>query len=242
MRFLSLASRNIKEVYRDPLTVSLGIALPVGLLVLFVSIGKKAPLEIFTVKMIIPGAIVFSFAFLMMFSAMLLAKDRQSAFLTRLLTTPLKSTDFILAYILPFLPIALLQIAVCFLVGSLLGFIFNLSIILSLTVLFPMVIVCVALGMILGSLFTENQIAGIGSILINVIAIFSGGWMDLKMVGGVFEAIGYALPFSHAIDATRAILKGSGFGDIILDFYWVLGYAVVFFILGILCFRWRTKR
>jgi len=105
-----------------------------------------------------------------------------------------------------------------------------------------MVIVCVALGMILGSLFTENQIAGIGSILISVIGIFSGAWMDLKMLGGAFEAIGYTLPFSHAVDATRAILKGSGFGDIILDFYWVLGYAVVFFILGILCFRWRTKR
>lgn len=66
--------------------------------------------------------------------------------------------------------------------------------------------------------------------------------MDLKMVGGVFEAVGYALPFSHAIDAARAVLKGSGFGDIILDFYWVIGYTLVFFVMGVFCFRWKTKR
>ena len=65
--------------------------------------------------------------------------------------------------------------------------------------------------------------------------------MDLEMVGGVFQGIGYALPFAHAIDAVRDVLMGSGFSDIATDFYWVLGYTVVFFVLGILCFRWRTK-
>ena len=171
MRFLSLASRNIKEVYRDPISISLGLAMPVVLLVLFTSIGKNAPIEIFTANMLTPAVIVFSFGFLTMFSAMLLTKDRGTAFLARLLTTPLSSTDFILAYILPFLPLAFLQITVGFIVGTLLGVIFNLSIILALAFLLPIAVACVGLGMILGSLFTENQVSGVGSMVIVTIPL-----------------------------------------------------------------------
>ncbi len=65
--------------------------------------------------------------------------------------------------------------------------------------------------------------------------------MDLKAIGGVFETIGYSLPFAHAIDAARAVLNGSSASGIVTDFYWVLGYTLVFFVAGIFCFRWRTK-
>src|SRR5665647_3253488 len=137
MRFLSLANRNMKEIYRDPVSISLGVAMPAILLILFISIGKNAPIEMFTPKALTPGIIVFSFAFLMMFSAMLLSKDRQSAFLTRLLASPLKSTDYILAYSLPLLPIAILQIIVCFIVGIIFGVPLSLSILYSLVILIP---------------------------------------------------------------------------------------------------------
>ena len=46
--------------------------------------------------------------------------------------------------------------------------------------------------------------------------------------------------FARALDATRDVMvDGAGFGDIAGDFAWVLGYAVVFFILGVLAFRRR---
>ena len=49
-----------------------------------------------------------------------------------------------------------------------------------------------------------------------------------------------ALPFAHAIDATRAVMMyGVGFSDIATDFYWVLGYTLVFFALGIILFKRR---
>jgi len=241
MRFIELAIRNIKEVYRDPLSISLGVAMPAVLIVLFASLGKKTAIDIFTANMLSPAITVFSFGFLTMFSAMLLAKDRQSALLARLLTTPLKSSDFILAYILPFIPIAILQITVCFATGALFGIMFNGSVGLAFFVLLLMAVACIGLGIIMGSLFTENQVSGVGSMVIVSISLFGGCWMDLEMVGGVFQGIGYALPFAHAIDATRDILMGSGFSDIATDFYWVLGYTVIFFVLGILCFGWRTK-
>lgn len=242
MRFLVLAGRNLKEVYRDPIAIGLGVIMPVVLLMLFISMGKNLPIETFSPSTLTPGIIVFGFTFLTMFSAMLLAKDHQSAFLTRLLTTPLRPIDFILAYSIPFLPIAFLQTAVCFTVGILFGMTLNFNVLLSLVVLIPIAVACIGLGMIIGSLCTENQIAGIGSTIIMAGSLFGGAWMDLKMVGGVFNTIGYILPFAHAIDATRAILKGSDFGTIANNLYWVIGYTLCFFVLGIFSFRWRTKR
>ena len=241
MRFVSLASRNFKELYREPVSIILGLLMPVGLLVLFVLIGKNVPLDIFTPNMLTPAITIFSFAFLIMFSAVLLSKDRQSAFLLRLLTTPLKPIDFILAYFVPYIPFALLQILICFTVGMILGATYSvLNVVLSLIVIFPMALVCVGIGMILGSLLSEGQIAGIGSMLITSIGIFGGIWMNLKMVGGVFEGIGYALPFAHAIDAARNVLSGTGLRNVVINLYWVYGYAVILFVFGVLSFRYKT--
>jgi len=64
----------------------------------------------------------------------------------------------------------------------------------------------------------------------------------LKEIGGVFQSLGKALPFAHTSYAARDVMiNGAGFGDITADFCWVLGYTVVFFVLGVLCFRWKTK-
>ncbi len=240
MRFYSLAVRNLKEIYRDPVSMVLGLAMPLALLLLFSSMHKKIPLDIFDPQSLTSGIVVFSFAFLMMFSSILLAKDKQSTFLVRLFTTPLKPSDYILSYILPFLPLAFFQAVICMIVGSMLGATFS-NVLISLLLFLLIALLCVSLGIILGSLFTVNQVSGAGSILITAIGLFSGAWMDLKIVGGVFESIGYVLPFAHAVDASKGLLSGSHFGDISGNFYVILLYAVVLFLLAILSFK-RTMR
>lgn len=241
MRFMSLAGRTFKETYRDPLVISLGVGLPVVLLALFVSIGKNAPLDIFKPVNITPGVIVFSFGFLIMFISTLLSKDRQSAFLTRLLTSPLKSSDFILAYTLPYIPIVLVQIIVGYLTGIAFGAPFTWRIFEAVIILLLVAIACIGLGLIFGSLFTENQVAGFGSITIVIISLFSGAWMDLEAVGGIFKGLGYALPFAHAIEACRAILTDNTDVDLWRHFYWVLGYAVALFSGGLIAFHLKTR-
>jgi ABC-2 type transport system permease protein len=96
--------------------------------------------------------------------------------------------------------------------------------------------------MILGSFFTVNQVSGVGSLLITAIGLFCGAWTPLKMMGGVFETIGYALPFAHAVDAAKGLLTGSSFSDILGNFYFILIYALVLFVLAIFSFRWRMRR
>jgi ABC-2 type transport system permease protein len=240
MRFTELAVRNFKEMLRDPISMGLEIGIPAGFLVIFWALGRSLGDESFlTTTMLVPGIAVFGFAFLLMFSAMMLSRDRESALLSRLLTAPLKPRDFILSYSLPYIPLVILQIALCFGIGALLGLEMLGNAGLAFLVLLIMGICCVELGMILGLLFTVNQVSGVGSAIITLVALLGGIWINLKAIGGVFYSVGNALPFAHAIVGARNVMMGAGFSSIATDFYWVLGYALVFFALGTFLFRRR---
>jgi ABC-2 type transport system permease protein len=240
MRFAELAIRNFKEMLRDPISTGLELGIPAGFLVIFWALGRSLGDESFlTTTMLVPGIAVFGFAFLLMFSAMMLSRDRESALLSRLLTAPLKPRDFILSYSLPYIPMVVLQIAVCFGIGALLGLETPGNAGLAFLALTVMGICCVELGMILGLLFNVNQASGVGSVIITLVALLGGIWIDIEAIGGVFYGIGNALPFAHAINAARDAMIGAGLSSIATDFYWVLGYTVVFFALGTFLFRWR---
>ncbi|MGB5925884.1 MAG: ABC transporter permease [Dehalococcoidia bacterium] len=240
MRFVELAVRNFKEMLRDPISTGLQLGIPAGFLVIFWALGRSLGDESFlTTTMLVPGIAVFGFAFLLMFSAMMLSRDRESALLSRLLTAPLKPSDFILSYSLPYTPMVVLQIAVCFGIGALLGLETPGNAGLAFLTLLVMGICCVELGMILGLLFNVNQVSGVGSVIITLVALLGGIWIDIEAIGGVFYGLGNALPFAHAIDAARDAMIGAGFSSIATDFYWVLGYTVVFFALGTFLFRRR---
>jgi ABC-2 type transport system permease protein len=234
MRFIELARRNFKEMYRDPLHLGLAIGLPAGLLLVFQAIP-----DWFTPAFLVPGIALLGFAMLTDSSGMILARDRERALLSRLLTAPLRASDFISAYSLPYILVAIIQIVVVFAIGVLLGLEITGNPGLVFIILFVMSIGYIGLGMILGALFTYTQ-APIVWIVVMLLTVFGGAWMDLEEIGGVIQSTMNALPFAHALDATRDIIvHGAGFGDIAIDFYWVLGYTLVFFALGILLFRRR---
>lgn len=240
MKLIGLAERNLKEISRDPVSMILGLFMPIVFLFLFTSINKRLPIDLFTPQSLTPAVIVFGYGFYIMFAATLLAKDRQSAFLIRLYTTPLRPSDFILSYILPFFPMLLLQTVLCFVCGILMGASF-VNIGAALVVFLLLGITCISLGVLMGALLTVGQVSAVGSLFITVISLMSGAWMDLKLVGGVFEQIGYAMPFAHAIDATRAILKGGSLGAESTPLLLLGGYAIASTILAVLAFR-RTMR
>jgi ABC-2 type transport system permease protein len=239
----SLLKRNIMELWRDPMTIGMGVGMPVALQLLFALISQRAPVPIFSISMITPAIVVFGFAFLLMFSGPLIAKDRQSAFLVRLLSTPLSSLDFILAYVLALAPLAVLQVLASFGAGALMGYQPGLAIFTTLILVYvPLAIACVGIGLTIGALCSEGQAQGLCAILINLIAFFCGAWIDLEMIGGAFAAIGYAMPFAHAVDAARALLAGASLAAVWKDVAIVIGYALVFFGSGVAAFAWKTRR
>ena len=121
MRLLTFANRNAKEILRDPLTLFFGLGFPLVLILLLSAIQANIPVELFEIESLAPGIIVFGLAFMTLFSATIIAKDRGGSLLLRLYTTPLKPTDFILGYTLPIIPIAVAQSIICYIVAFLLG-------------------------------------------------------------------------------------------------------------------------
>ena len=125
MRVFAFSKRCAKEILRDPLNLIFGIGFPVVLLLLLSAIQANIPVDLFEIKTLAPGISVFGLSFITLFSATLVAKDRESSFLQRLYTTPLKASDFILGYMLPMIPMALAQSAVCYSVAVLFGLPFD---------------------------------------------------------------------------------------------------------------------
>jgi len=241
MRTLVFASRNQKELIRDPLNLAFGIGFPLVVLLLLSALQANIPVSLFEIDRLAPGIAVFGLSFISLFSGMLIAKDRNSSFLMRLLASPLSATDFILGYTLPLLPTAMAQVAICFIAAILLGLSVSLNLLVALLVLLPTALIFIGIGLWAGSVFNDKQVSGLcGAVLTNLSAWLSGTWFDLDLVGGVFKTIAELLPFVHSVNATRAALAGN-FGAIFPDLWWVLGYAAVLLSIAIFVFGRKMR-
>lgn len=121
MRMMTFSKRCAKEILRDPINLGFGLGFPLVLLVLLSAIQANIPVNLFEINTLTPGITVFGLSFMTLFSATLISKDRESALLQRLYTTPLTGIDFILGYMLPILPIAIGQTVICYLFAIPLG-------------------------------------------------------------------------------------------------------------------------
>ena len=242
MRTLTFAKRNAKEILRDPLTLCFGLGFPIILLLLLSAIQANVPGDLLKIDHLTPGITVFGLAFMTLFSATIIAKDRGSSLLQRLYTTPMSATNFILGYTLPMLPIAFLQSVVCYIVAIILGLKVTVGILYALLFIIPVSLLFIALGLLFGSILTDKQVGGIcGALLTNLTAWLSGTWFDLKLVGGAFESIAYALPFVHAVELERALLA-CDFAGIVPHIFWVLGYSVLALVVAVWLFLRQMKK
>ena len=106
-RILSFTKRNLIELSRDMLGYIFCIAFPILMLIVMSvvneSIPKEAGMSIFRIDNLAGGVIIFGQTFVMLFTAILVTTDRSSSFLTRLFSSPMKSSDFIGGYTIPML-------------------------------------------------------------------------------------------------------------------------------------------
>ena len=242
MRMLTFAGRNTKEILRDPINLAFGLGFPLVLILLLSAIQANVPVPLFEIQHLTPGVAVFGLAFLTLFSATLIAKDRGSSLMQRLYTTPLTSLDFILGYTLPILPIAVVQSLVCYAAAVALGLDITINIFFAILGVIPVSLLYIALGLLCGSVLNDKQVGGVcGALLTNLSAWLSGVWFDLNLVGGAFKKVAYLLPFVHAVDMERALLAGD-FSGLFPHLWWVLGYAVALLVLAVWLFLRQMKR
>lgn len=242
MRMLAFANRNAKEVLRDPLNLAFGLGFPLVLIFLLSAIQANVPVKLFEIEYLTPGITVFGLSFMTLFSATIIAKDREHSLLQRLYTTPMTPIDFILGYTLPIIPIAVAQCIICYVTAIILGLEMTINILYAVIFIIPVSILNIALGLLFGSILNDKQVGGIcGALLTNLSAWLSGTWFDLSLVGGFFQKIAYALPFVHAVEMERAVLSGNYVG-IFPHIWWVLGYAFLILAAAVLLFLRQMKK
>ena len=242
MRMMTFAKRCTKEILRDPLSLGFGLGFPLVLLLLLSALQSNIPVSLFEIDKLTPGITVFGLSFMTLFSATLVAKDRESSLLQRLYTMPLTGLDFILGYMLPLLPIALGQTIICYLVAIPLGLTLSVNVVYAIIGIIPMAIFNIALGLLCGSILGVKQVGGIcGALLTNLSAWLSGVWFDLTLVGGFFLKIANVLPFVHAVEMEKALFSG----DFTLAATHILPialYSVAITALAVFCFLRQMKK
>ena len=242
MKMMTFAKRCANEILRDPINLAFGLGFPLVLMLLLSAMQANIPVSLFEIDTLTPGITVFGLSFMTLFSATLVAKDRETAFLQRLYTTPLTAADFIIGYMLPILPIALGQTTICYLVAIPLGLTVSINIVYAIIGIIPMAIFNIALGLLCGSLLGVKQVGGIcGALLTNISAWLSGVWFDITLVGGFFEKLAGLLPFVHAVEMEKALFSGnlSGALEHILP---IIIYSIVITVAAVLCFLRQMKK
>ena len=242
MRALNFSRRTAKEILRDPLNILFGLGFPLVILVLLTAIQKNVPVPLFTPESLTPGVAVFGHAFLALFAATLIARDRAGSFLARLYTTPMTGADYILGYALPLVPMALGQSLVTYGAALALGLKGTVNILWAILAGLPAALFFIGLGLLCGTVFTDKQVGGLcGALLTNLTAWLSGTWFDVSLVGGWFKSLAEKLPFLHAVELCRAGLRGdmAGAGP---HLYWVLGYMAAAVLAAVAVFALKMRK
>jgi len=242
MKMMTFARRCAREILRDPVNLGFGLGFPLVLLLLLSALQANIPVDLFEIDTLTPGITVFGLSFMTLFSATLVAKDRESSLLQRLYTTPLTGIDFILGYMLPLLPIALGQTLICYLFAIALGLTVSVNLVYAVLGILPMAVFNIALGLLCGSVLGVKQVGGIcGALLTNLSAWLSGVWFDLKLVGGLFEKIANVLPFVHGVELEKALFSGN-FDAVSSHLLPVLLYCTGTVIVAVLLFLKQMKK
>ena len=237
MRTMAFAKRNAKELLRDPLTLFFGLGFPLVLLGLMTLIQRNVPVRIFELDTLAPGIALFGLTFMALFSGLLLARDRTSAFLARLAASPMTAADFLLGYLLPLLPMAAGQTVICLGAAVALGLPLSWNLAAAAASLLPSALLFIALGLLCGTLFSDKQVGGVcGALLTNVTAWLAGIWFDLSLLGKPFQTAAYLLPFAHGADGARAALAGD-WAALPGHLIWVCAWAAVLMALAAALFR-----
>lgn len=172
----------------------------------------------------------------------LFAYERQQGTLRRLLTTPTHKSVFLLGAISGQVLTAMVQMALLITFGVL---VMNLPWgrePLALAVLLTsFALAAAALGTTLGTFIkTEGQASGLSVMLGMVMALLGGCWYPLELFPESMQSAVRVLPTTWAMQGMMDIgLRGGGLTDILPEAGVLLGFAAVFFVIGVWRFRFE---
>ena len=248
-RTLLFAGRVTKEILRDPLSFVFCLGLPIVMLVgMYALFSSASPW--FTLGYLTPGIAVFSNAFIMLYTALLVSRDRSTAFLCRLYTSPMRTKDFVLGYALPGMAIGLSQLVICWLCAVVTGLVTNstdwidpVGILLAILTAIPMMVAYVLIGILFGCLFSDKAAPGLCSVIISGGGFLSGAWSPIDTLSEGFQIFCRCLPFYPAVLMGRTALSGvaATASNLWIPLATTVAYALVLAVLTVVTFATKTR-
>ncbi len=173
----------------------------------------------------------------------LFAYERSSRTLQRLLTTPTKKSTYLLGTISGQLAVAMVQMAVLILFGV---YIMHVPWGGGPPGALAVVMVCfglasVALGTMLGAFIkTERQATSLSIMLGMLLSLLGGCWWPLEFFPPTMQTIAQLLPTYWAMQAfSNVVLRNQGLFAILPQVGILLGFAGLFFVIGVRRFRYE---
>lgn len=250
MRARVFAERNKKELLRDPLSYIFCLGFPIVMLLVMTlvnnSIPKEANMLIFRIDYLSSGIAVFGLVFIMLFTCLMVSKDRSSAFLLRLYASPMSASDFIMGYLFPLFGIALIQCVISYAAAWVISMAVGVELsvgrlLLAVLVLVPGAMLFIAVGLLFGTLCNDKAAPGICSIIITVSAILGGIWMDVENLTGGLKTLCEILPFYHMVLAARNTVLGND-TEILPHLLIVCAYMAVLLVVAIIVFSAKRQK
>ena len=242
-RVAALTVRNLKEIVRDPLSLIFMALMPLVMEIMFYLLFHTQTSQ-FEMKYLAPGIVVFSQAFLALFSGLLIALDRSSAFLTRLFVSRTTAGEFTFGYLFALLPLAFVQSVLFFIAGGIIepslfgaGMVWGVLLSLVTSLLF------IGAGILIGTFCGEKSVGGVASVLIMCQSLLSGMWFPTEGISKGMVTLMNCLPFKNGVELVRNAVNGAG---VSFETFWrplliVLAYTVPVFVLAIYCFNKKMK-
>ncbi len=161
--------------------------------------------------------------------------ERIGGTLRRLLSTPTAKATVLLGKITGRLGMGMLQMAVLILVGALVFKVNwgNSPLALALVVI-AFGLAAIALGVMLGAFAkTRSQASGLTVMFSMVMAALGGAWWQIEITPPVYQSAVKILPTTWAMQGfNRVIVRGGGPADVLLEVGILLGFALLFFVIG----------
>ncbi len=179
----------------------------------------------------------------MLLTALNLVREKEMGTTEQINVTPIRKYQFIMAKLIPFMVIALFELAFGLIIGRLL---FGLPMVGSIGLLF--LFTCIYLLVVLGiGLFlstisnTQQQLMFIAFFFMITFILMSGVFTPAESMPLWAQKVNLINPIAYFMRVIRMILlKGSAFGDITREFYSLCIYAVMILTLAITNYRKTT--
>lgn len=232
-----------KLALREP-NAPLGVAIPVGLLLVFALISSAQPgnagnTSYTVLDLYIPIVMVIGFVFIALGLPSTLVRDRETGWLRRVSTTPLHPSRLLAAQLIINLVFAVVTVLIVIFGGEVVFHagldvnvpLFALSIVLSIAVIFSLGLVLVAIAP------SQGAATALGGAFVFGLMFLSGLWTPPELVGGTLATIINYSPSGAAVTA----LLDSIFNQVppYTTLVTLIVYTVIFAFIAIRYFRWE---